>query len=265
MNNQLSTDQTHLQVQPDQMRQSTSYFQHEKRDLVEGTSQQDGDQRQALIVFLENIGYIHGLSLPQWTQNLIDFVLEEYAKIALRWHGVYRHYDQVIILEDADATGQKLADALKMASRTHIVDVMLLVHGHQQCLVGYKGKEMVGKETFGPLLRDYKADPSLLNLRMIFGVNCFGASLAPVWLELGAKVANGALGVNWLPEPSISIFLHHWLRGHPFSQAIGRSNQIARNWGNRVLASGKSGSEHPAIASSRQTIYGISDLTIHST
>ena len=53
----------------------------------------------ALIVFLENVGHIAGLKLPQWAMNTIDFVTEEYAKALLHWHGAYRCYDRVVVLE----------------------------------------------------------------------------------------------------------------------------------------------------------------------
>lgn len=223
--------------------------------------------RQALVVFLENVGHIHGVPLPKWAMGVIDFVTEEYAKVMLRIMGAYRHYDRVVLLEDQDATGPQLVAALKTASRDHVVDIMLLVHGHEQCLVGYRGEELVGAETFEPLLREYQQDPTLLNLRMVYGVNCFGASLAPVWLKLGAKVTNGALGVNWLPEPSITIFLYQWLSGKSFSESVQISNRIARSVGNSLLklTSGVApkNREYPAIASSRQTIFGHNDVTIH--
>ena len=61
----------------------------------------------------------------------IDFVTEEYAKAILHLYGAYRHYDRVDMLEDAAATGPRLAAALLEASRTHTVDVLLLVHGRQ--------------------------------------------------------------------------------------------------------------------------------------
>jgi hypothetical protein len=174
----------------------------------------------ALVVFLENVGHIHGIPLPPWAQNVIDFVTEEYAKALLRVYGAYRHYARVIILEDREATGPKLADALVEASRDHRVDVLLLVHGQACALVGYRGQEHVGDETFGPLLTAYRENPQLLDLRMVFGLNCFGISLASTWLALGADVVNGAVGVNWLPEPSLSVFLRNWLRGKSYSHAV---------------------------------------------
>lgn len=218
----------------------------------------------ALVVFLENVGHIHGIKLPRAATQFIDFVTEEYAKLLLRLYGAYRRYDEVIILEDERATGPELVGALIHASRDHTVDLLLLVHGRPNALVGCRGQTDVGPETFKPLLDAYRQDPSLLNLRMVFGLNCYGASLAPVWLALGAKAVNGAIGVNWLPEPSLSVFLRNWLNGKPFSVAFRRSHETALRWGARIWPTAADGSDHPRIAGSRQAIFGVRDITIDS-
>src|SRR5690554_772158 len=83
----------------------------------------------ALVVFLENVGHIHGVPLPRLVTQAIDFVTEEYAKLLLRFYGAYRRYEQVIILEDERATGPELVGALTQASRDHTIDLLLLVHG----------------------------------------------------------------------------------------------------------------------------------------
>ncbi|MCB0086972.1 MAG: hypothetical protein KDE54_03595 [Caldilineaceae bacterium] len=223
----------------------------------------DAQQPLALVVFLENVGHISGLNLPAWLMNVIDFVTEEYAKILLRLYGAYRRYDKVIILEDAQATGPNLSTALVEASQTHVVDVLLLVHGYTDCLVGYKARERVGRETFAPLLAAYQRDPSLLNLRMVYGVNCYGASLAPLWTALGAQAVNGAIGVNWMPEPSLTIFLRNWLTGAAYSTAVERSNLGAMRFWRRLLKPQADGSDHAAIASSRQIVFGQRDVRIH--
>lgn len=216
----------------------------------------------ALVVFLENVGHIHGLNLPNWAMNTVDFVSEEYAKILLRLYGAYRRYDRVIILEDQRATGPDLADALLVRSRTHRVDVLLLVHGHEGCLVGYRGQEMVGAETFRRLGQIYNQDQNALDLRMVYGLNCFGASLASTWMDLGAEVVNGAVGVNWFPEPSLSVFLCNWLGGQSYSRAVRQSNRRANQVWYRLLRSTPQ-NVHPWILSSRQIIYGRDDITIN--
>lgn len=217
----------------------------------------------ALVVFLENVGHISGLKLPNWAMNVIDFVTEEYAKLLLRLYGAYRRYDKVFILEDAQATGANLSKALVEASKDYVVDVLLLVHGHTNCLVGYKAQEMVGRETFAPLVEAYQQEPTLLNLRMVYGLNCYGASLAPVWVALGAQAVNGAIGVNWMPEPSLSIFLRNWLGGSAYSTAVERSNLGAAHFWRRLLKPTASGHDHSAIASSRQIVFGQRDVRIH--
>lgn len=221
----------------------------------------EADTPLALVVFLENVGHIVGLDLPYWATRVIDWVAEEYGKIMLRVYGAYRRYDKVIILEDEDATGPNLARALLEASKDHTVDVMLLVHGHEECLVGYMGKEMVGAETFAPLALAYKRDPSVLNLRMVYGLNCHGASLAKWWMALGAKAVNGAVGINWFPEPSLSVFLENWLRGVPYGKSVRRSNNAANSiWGQILRPRADKG--QPAMVSSYMQIFGNSDIKI---
>ena len=218
-------------------------------------------RRLALVVFLENVGHIHGLTLPQWAMDGIDFLAEEYGKAMLRLYGAYRRYERVIVLEDERATGHELANALLSLGPTYCTDLLLLVHGHDGCLVGYRGQEMVGTETFRRLQAAYDQDPTSLDLRMVFGLNCYGASLASTWLALGADVVNGAIGVNWFPEPTLSVFLRNWLHGQPYSQAVRRSNQRANQVWHRLLRS-RPDDVHPWIISSRQIVFGRADITI---
>ncbi|MCY3990732.1 MAG: hypothetical protein OXF50_05810 [Caldilineaceae bacterium] len=218
----------------------------------------------ALIVFLENVGHIHGVNLPHWAMNAIDWLTEEYAKLLLRLLGAYRRYHCVLILEDAAATAANLTAALVEVSATHTVDQLLLVHGQERCLIGYKGKELVDATAFDRLLARYVVDSALLDLRMVYGLNCYGASLAPTWLALGAQAVNGAHAVNWLPEPSLTLFLRNWLNDAPFSEAVGCSARRARAVGKLLWRDRADGSEHPYIAGSRQIVYGRRDVTITS-
>jgi hypothetical protein len=99
----------------------------------------------ALVVFLENVGHINGITLPRWVMRVIDWTTEEYAKLLLHLYGAHRRYDRVIILEDAAATGSHLFATLEKTGRTHTIDLLLLAHGHEGCIVGYRGQEMVGE------------------------------------------------------------------------------------------------------------------------
>lgn len=219
----------------------------------------------ALLVFLENVGHVAHIRPPRWVMATIDWLTEEYAKLLLRLYGAYRRYDRVCILEDADATGPKLVAALLQLSQTYTVDLLLLAHGHEGRLVGHRGEHLIGDETFSQLRHIYRQSPEQLNLRAVYGLNCYGLSLAWQWLSLGAKVANGALGINWFPEPSLSVFLRHWLRGEPYSIAVMYSNLAAIRWWRRILSPWKRrNTEHPWIESSRQVIVGVQDVNLYS-
>lgn len=214
----------------------------------------------ALVVFLENVGYVAGRRPPLWLMHAIDFLAEEYAKGLLRLYGAYRRYDRVVVLEDADAVGSALVATLLRVSHTHTVDLLLLVHGDPGQLIGHRGDHRIGAETFAPLVNAVRVDPACLDLRMVYGLNCYGATLAPTWLALGAAVANGSLGINWFPEPSLSVFLCAWLGGEPYSRAVCRSNEVANRWWARLLRV-RDGS-HPWLESSRQIVVGRADVTI---
>lgn len=216
-----------------------------------------------LVVFLENVGHITGVTLPRWVMRVIDWTTEEYAKLLLHLYGAHRHYDRVIILEDAAATGPHLLTALKTTGRTHTVDLLLLAHGHKGRIVGYRAQEMVGEETFSALRQLRALNPEQLDLRMVYGLNCYGLSLAWQWLGLGVQAANGAVGVNWFPEPSLSVFLRNWLAGETYSVAVGRSNATANRWWRRILRTPPA-AEHPWITSSLQIVVGQRDVTINA-
>ena len=216
----------------------------------------------ALLVVLENVGHISGLDLPGWAMTVIDYVTEEYAKLLLRLLGAYRRYDRVLILEDAEVTNEKMAAALLDLSREHRVDQLLLVHGQQECLVGYQGKAYIDGHLFNALLEAYSQDPSLLDLGVVYGVNCYGATLAPIWLALGADAVNGVVGVNWLPEPSLSLFLTRWLNGATYSESVATSFRWARLVGRLVWPDKANGCEDIHIAGSRQIVYGRRDVRL---
>ena len=93
-------------------------------------------------------------------------------------HGAPRCYDRIVVLEDDRATAEHLTVALVDLSVTHTVDQLLSVHGLERSLVGYKGREYVDAAAFDVLLARYVEYDSLLDLRVVYGVNCYGASLA---------------------------------------------------------------------------------------
>jgi len=216
----------------------------------------------ALLVVLENVGHISGLDLPAWAMGIVDNVTEEYAKFLLRLLGAHRRYDRVVILEDAEVSNERMAVALFDLSKNYRVDLLLLVHGQRECLVAYRGESYIDGALFNRLLDAYRQDPAVLNLGVVFGVNCYGASLAPTWLALGADAVNGAVGVNWLPEPSLTLFLARWLNGATYSEAVETSFRWARRVGRLVWPNTADGNEDLHVAGSRQIVYGRRDVRL---
>jgi hypothetical protein len=222
---------------------------------------QTGTPSPQLIVFLENAGRAGGLSLPEWASRLMDWSVEEYAKGAI-WLQAHRHYRRIVVLEDERATAAQLWDALLQAGDA-VVDVLMLVHGQEGYACGY-GEHQVGEDFFTGMHWLQQAGVARFRLRAVYQMNCYGHSLAVQWLALGAQAVNGAVGVNWLPEPSLSVFLHNWLGGGPFGEAVARSYGAAsRLLGTVWRASGGNGAfrmPHPKIASSQMLVYGDAGL-----
>ncbi len=141
----------------------------------------------------------------------------------------------------------------------------MLVHGQAGYACGH-GDHQVGADFFAAMRHLRAAGLAPFHLRAVYQMNCYGQTLAPEWLSLGAQAVNGAVGVNWLPEPSLSVFLRNWLGGASFEQAVQRSYRAA----SRVLGliwqpqGGRAGvpQPHDKIASSRMEVFGDGELRI---
>lgn len=216
-------------------------------------------QSPILIVFIENAGRVAGVDLPRWASLLLDWSTEEYGKAAVRLQA-RRHYSQIVFLEDEKATASHLLHALLDADDA-VADVLMLVHGQAGYACGC-GDHRVGADFFAALCQLQVAGLARFRLRAVYQMNCYGQTLGEEWLSIGAQAVNGAVGVNWLPEPSLSVFLYGWLGGRPFDDAVRRSNRVASRalglvWRGR-------GETHPKIASSRMVVFGDGKLTRRS-
>jgi hypothetical protein len=211
----------------------------------------------ALIVFLENGGRVGGVNLPGWASQALDRFTQAYARTAVQLQA-RRHYERIIVLEEEQATGAQLWQALLDAGDA-TVDVLLLVHGQPGYACGH-GENRVGADFFAGLRALRAAGLAPFNLRAVYQMNCYGETLAPEWLSLGAQAVNGSEGVNWLPEPSLSVFLRGWLGGRPFEQAVqdgyrAASRLLGLVWRPQPTRAGLR-QPHDKIASSRMAVYG---------
>ena len=213
------------------------------------------NEKPYLIVFLENGGRVAGVNLPRWASQLLDWSTEEYGKLAVRLQA-RRHYRDIVVLEDQQATaGHLLRALLDVGDAT--VDILMLVHGQAGYACGCDGRR-VGADFFAALRQLRAAGLARFRLRAVYQMNCYGQTLGEEWLSIGAQAVNGSVGVNWLPEPSLSVFLHDWLGGRTFGDAVRRSNRAA----SRVLGQvwrGR-GEPHPKIASSQMLVFGDKEL-----
>ncbi len=216
-------------------------------------------QSPILIVFIENAGRVAGVDLPRWASQLLDWSTEEYGKAAVRVQA-RRHYREIVVLEDEQATASQLLRALLDADDA-VVDVLMLVHGQAGYACGC-GDHRVGDDFFAALRQLQIAGLARFRLRAVYQMNCYGQTLGEAWLSVGAQAVNGSVGVNWLPEPSLSVFLHGWLGGRPFGEAVKRSNRAASRALGLVWRG--DGEMHPKIASSQMVIFGDSNLTWRS-
>lgn len=214
-----------------------------------------------LVVFLENGGAFGPWSLPPRVRGWLDFSTEETAKQLLHWHGARAAYDHIWILEDHRALPEELISTLLGASRHHIVDVLILAHGHPEGIVGWQGT-LVGTAFFAELQGWRDRDPASLCLRTVYTIACHSVHQALAWLQLGALAINGIGGENWLPEPTLSLFLRRWCRGQSFGLAAVSAHRQAYAWGCRLA--GQNPLFRQRMTMSQQFIAGTQDVTIHT-
>jgi hypothetical protein len=216
-----------------------------------------------LIVFLENGGRVGGVDLPPWASRALDRSSQAYARAAVRLQA-RRHYARIVVLEEEQATATHLWQALLDAGDA-TVDVLMLVHGQAGYACGH-GDHQVGADFFAAMRHLRAAGLAPFHLRAVYQMNCYGQTLAAEWLSIGAQAVNGSAGVNWLPEPSLSVFLRSWLGGQTFEQAVQRSYRAASRalgliWRPQSSRAGVR-QPHDKIASSRMEVFGDGELRI---
>jgi hypothetical protein len=179
----------------------------------------------ALVVFIENTGALPfqweskiGKLVQEGLEKVIDYIAEEFSKWLNKFADARgKKYQEVIILEDSNATYAKLKATLQdLAKREFIIDVFTLAHGDSSSFSGYKGASITGTDLRA--IRDTFGKP--LPLRVVYMMNCKGAGLNDEWLYVGAKATAGSVNNNYIPEPMMSKFWNNWLRGDNFTTAV---------------------------------------------
>ncbi len=109
-----------------------------------------------------------------------------------------------------------------LGAEGYVVDVYIFSHG-------LNGLFLASKGTYGDnvaLTGDYiERHVSPLKLRLVWGTNCYGASLLPTWKRLGARAATGSRYVNFYPT-RFGAFAKRWQRGLPLGQCLTESARV---------------------------------------
>ncbi|MEV6598588.1 hypothetical protein AB0M36_17180 [Actinoplanes sp. NPDC051346] len=211
--------------------------------------------------------------LKKVTDNLLEtaelaLARYEQAKPAL--------YADVTVLRNSTSLANDLKTKLFALARAgKIIDLYVLTHGGERTIAINDG----GADIDDTMIRGWKTEfAKALPLRTVYMMNCYAATLNQAWLDAGAQVVSGSVGLNVLPEPTTFFFWNNWKAGQGFDTAIttayhrtvGLINEALRSVLSKVpvigggLGSSIDVSALPAIRSSAPVVKGQGGLTIAS-
>ncbi len=172
-----------------------------------------------LILLQENTGQVAFLNsitdvnVRNLVKTTIDGLAENFESIKTTLQ-VYGYYDRIINLTNANCTKAKLLATMIDQTRSgNSFDLLILGHGSPNQLLLHGGERMTGQDIRN-LLTQARAQHAGLNfkLRMVYMCNCSSGSLLDDWLHIGAKVALGTDGLNFMPEPQITFFFEDFVK-----------------------------------------------------
>lgn len=145
-----------------------------------------------------------------WLNQQTDTALENAVKAHNSLLNTQAYYDQVVVLEDADAVPSQVVAAIRQLAPTHVLDIHVLAHGGDEFFIGHNGARFNEGSFFSPLKAD--KDAGKLFLRAVYQMNCISGTLKDNWIRLGAAAVNGtqAKYLNNMPHQYFH-FLDRWL------------------------------------------------------
>jgi GH24 family phage-related lysozyme (muramidase) len=153
--------------------------------------------------------------LREVTDNLL-----ESAELALARYEKAKpeHYADVTVLRNSSSLAADLkAKLFALGQAGKMIDLYVLTHGSERSIAITDGGPNVSDE----LIRSWKVEYGKgLPLRSVYMMNCEASSLNQAWLDAGAKVVSGSVGLNVLPEPTTYFFWNNWKSGQGFGTAI---------------------------------------------
>lgn len=175
-----------------------------------------------------------------------DPPLFQAAQQSLPIHLAMQGYERVVLLADdpkhtasadevqAPTRANWAAQLRSLSAQGYVVDLWFLAHGGEGRILA-QGADI--RDSW--LEREFES--SQLSIRVVYQMNCHGATLNERWLALGAKAAMGSRTVNFHPT-QFAAFARAWNQGDTFAQAVrsadtqqGRTPALAYVAGDAVL------------------------------
>lgn len=177
-------------------------------DSLPGSSMIPSSVKRDLVSLLER-------KLKELTDNLL-----ENAELALARYEQAKpgHYSDVTVLRNSTSLADDLKAKLFALGRAgKIIDLYVLTHGSARSIAINDG----GADITDTTIRGWKTEYGKgLPLRSVYMMNCEASTLNQAWLDAGAKVVSGSVGLNVLPEPTTYFFWNNWKEGQGFDTAI---------------------------------------------
>lgn len=102
------------------------------------------------------------------------------------------------------------------------VDLFVFSHGNTRSFLVSKGTYGDSDVIRAAYIQNQVKHPCL---RAVWQVNCYGSTLNPTWLKLGAKVTAGSRFVNFYPT-RFAGFIRAWSGGATFAEALDASDTV---------------------------------------
>lgn len=191
-----------------------------------------------MIVLQENGGsliFLEGFSIPVQTKSTIEQTIDGMAETFMSFKAKLQgagKYQRIINLTDAACTRANLLQHLITESKNgNIVDLYIFGHGLTEEL-SLKNEKLSGG-TGGNIrslltdARNREGKTFQFSLRLVYMVNCFGASVNDDWQAIGADASVGSRCINWMPEPMATLFAQKFVQENKTVQVAAAESHAA--------------------------------------
>lgn len=160
----------------------------------------------------------------------IEMMINDYAAAAPDPYG------NVTILRNGTALYDSLKDKLiELSEAGKTIDLFVLTHGSDD-YIALEGSDHITGDRLRQI-RTIHNGGAPVRLRAVYMMNCVGNSLNQAWLDIGAKVSSGALGLS-IPEPMMYYFFRNWKSGQSFSNAVENAYSSMIDFFESILTTG---------------------------